>query len=234
MHGGPLNKSLPMPVFRLLKSLRNFYLLRVKGDENHKTAVRWFADRGDETLRLDYPLDRNSVVFDLGGYKGDFAHDISARYDCQVYLFEPVREFYETCRDRFAGKDNIRCFHFGLSSQDGTFQISNEDNGSSIVKGNASGGEEVRVESFTQFVADHGIPAIDLIKINIEGGEYDVLPQVISSGFIGKTRFLQIQFHDFIEAAVQKRDAIRRDLARTHRESWNYPFVWESWEIKAD
>ena len=31
---------------------------------------RWFADRGDQTLRLDYDLNENSVVLDLGGYHG--------------------------------------------------------------------------------------------------------------------------------------------------------------------
>ena len=234
MQGRQLKKFLPLPVFRVLKMLRNFFLLHIIGDETHKTVVRWFADKGDETLRLDYPLNRDSIVFDLGGYKGDFSDAISLRYGCQIYLFEPVKEFYEFCRDRFAGRNNVRCFHFGLSSHAGMFRISNNDYGSSIVTGNNERGEEVRVESFAQFVADSGISAIELIKINIEGGEYDVLPQIIATGFIEKTRFLQIQFHDFIEGAVRKREIIRRDLERTHRESWNYPFVWESWEIRAD
>ena len=31
---------------------------------------RWFADRkGDQTLRLVYDLNENSVVLDLGGYR---------------------------------------------------------------------------------------------------------------------------------------------------------------------
>ena len=29
---------------------------------------RWFGDNGDHTLRLDYPLNEDSVVLDLGGY----------------------------------------------------------------------------------------------------------------------------------------------------------------------
>ena len=36
---------------------------------------RWFKDKGDKTLRLEYPLlDSNSIVFDVGGYVGDFAN----------------------------------------------------------------------------------------------------------------------------------------------------------------
>lgn len=39
--------------------LRDKFLLEVK---------RWFCDRGDETLRLTYPLDKNSIVWDVGGF----------------------------------------------------------------------------------------------------------------------------------------------------------------------
>ena len=38
--------------------------------DNSKQVERWFADDGDNTLRLNYPLDENSVVFDVGAYKG--------------------------------------------------------------------------------------------------------------------------------------------------------------------
>ena len=50
-------------------------------------AARWFRDKGDETLRLDYPLTQESIVFDLGGYHGDFAAAVYERYGCKVYLF---------------------------------------------------------------------------------------------------------------------------------------------------
>jgi len=36
-----------------------------------KRVIPWFAVNGDQTLRLNYDLDANSLVFDLGGYKGD-------------------------------------------------------------------------------------------------------------------------------------------------------------------
>ena len=36
----------------------------------------WVAAKGDQSLRLDYDLGRDSVVFDLGGYEGNWANDI--------------------------------------------------------------------------------------------------------------------------------------------------------------
>ena len=46
----------------------------------HERCKPWFAVKGDQTLRLNYPLNKDSVVFDLGGYKGEFAADIYNKY----------------------------------------------------------------------------------------------------------------------------------------------------------
>ena len=47
-----------------------------KRDEFQEIATKWVEDKGDETLRLDYSLTEDSIVFDLGGYRGDFAEAI--------------------------------------------------------------------------------------------------------------------------------------------------------------
>ena len=49
---------------------------------------------------------------------------------------------------------------------------------------------------------------IDLLKINIEGGEYDILERMYKTGTINKVQNLQIQFHNFVEDAQSKYDNI--------------------------
>ena len=39
---------------------------------------------------------------------------------------------------------------------------------------------------------------IDLLKINIEGGEYEVLENLIENDLIKNIDNIQIQFHDFV------------------------------------
>jgi FkbM family methyltransferase len=200
-------------------------------DEFSIAIRQWFRDRGDETLRLQYALNPACVVFDLGGYRGDFAAEIVGRFGSRVYVFEPVRAYYLACVQRFAGSPQVQCFNYGLMATAGSFGISLEENSSSIVKdAGAAPTEIVRVESFQAVVDELGVGEIDLLKINIEGGEYEVVRHLISTGLIARVRHLQVQFHDFIPDARVLRDALRHDLRSTHRESWNYPFVWESWE----
>lgn len=221
----------PRALLNRLKRVLNLWILR---DPHTVHAKKWFRDNGDETLRLDYPLTSESIVMDLGGYKGDFAYDINQKYGCHVYLYEPVKEYYLECIERFKENEKIQCFNYGLSNENGSFLISDEDNGSSIIRRNTKGSlEKVVVKDIVAEFSELNLQCVDLMKINIEGPEFLILPHLISSGLIEKTIHIQVQFHDFYPGAGQLRNEIRRKLDSTHLEEWNYPFVWESWKRKS-
>lgn len=219
----------------LKQKISKFIRKHVTQRDVHAARKRWSKLRGDETLRLNYPLGPDSVVFDLGGYHGDFSQAIHARYGCTVYLFEPVRAYYDHCVARFQDSPRIHCFNFGLGDGNGTFAISTAEDGSSLYLDapEQPDATQAEIRDFHEFVLEQGVKHIDLIKINIEGGEYDVLPRMIRCGFIERIDHLQIQFHDFIPDAPRKRDAIRHEFERTHEEAWCFKFVWESWRRRA-
>ncbi|MCD6060285.1 MAG: FkbM family methyltransferase [Moraxellaceae bacterium] len=224
----------PLSIPRKLRNQLVFlYRLYVEKDEFTLAVRKWFAENGDDTRRLAYPLTSDSVVVDLGGYKGDFADAVYRKFGCQVYVFEPVKRFYDECCHRFAGNPKVRCFNYGLSDADGSFLISNEDDGSSLIKNNAAENcERVFVKGFVDEMKQLGVENIDLLKLNVEGAEFMILPHIQAAGLMPRIRHLQIQFHDFYPDAKPLRAAIREKLAETHREDWNYPFVWESWTRK--
>lgn len=205
------------------------YILR---DPFLYNVEKWFKDRGDETLRLDYPLGKTSIVFDVGGYLGDFTDAIYKKYGCQIYLFEPVPSFYDECVKRFSNNPSITCLNYGLSSSSGGLDIIlDNDSSSFMINENRGVCHRAQVRSVSEAVADLGIQRIDLMKINIEGGEFDLLPAAIDSGLIERIKFIQVQFHQFIPGALENRMRIRRLLEKSHREMWSYEFVWESWEL---
>jgi FkbM family methyltransferase len=195
---------------------------------------KWFEIKGDETLRLNYSLNENSIVFDIGGYKGEFARDIYCKYNATIYVFEPIPEFYEIIKERFINNSKIKVFNFGLGSQNYSTQINIEDNSSSIFKkGNNS--REIEIRSFNDFIFEYNIPSIDLAKINIEGSEYDLLDSIIESNNITKIHNIQVQFHDFIiENANGRMSSIQKELSRTHKLTYQFEFVWENWEINPE
>ena len=195
-------------------------------------VVSWFADKGDETLRLDYGLDENSIVFDIGGYKGEFARDIFCKYGANIYVFEPLKEFYDICINRFKKNKKVHSYHFGLADRTFNTHIHVSDNASSIF--NVDGIKtKITLKSISDFLNENNIELVDLMKINIEGGEYDLLESLIDKGLISKFRNIQVQFHDFIiDNPRERMENIQKELMKTHKLTFQYDFVWENWKLK--
>jgi FkbM family methyltransferase len=220
-------------ISKIIRKVIKLFRREVLRDPFLQAVKRWFRDDGDNTLRLDYPLNSDSVVWDLGGYHGDFAAQINLRFSSRVFIFEPMPRFHEQCVVRFAGNEKIQCLKFGLSDKAGWFEISDSADASSFVKGNGAG-HNAELRPVTEMFDELGVNCVDLLKINIEGGEFEVLPALIDAGLIDRVRYIQVQFHNFVPGASAKRDVIRTALATTHVEMWNYPFVWESWVLKSE
>ncbi|MGJ0298312.1 FkbM family methyltransferase [Aliarcobacter cryaerophilus] len=210
-------------IIRLFKT----YVLR---DRFLLSAKQWFKDDGDKTLRLNYPLNENSIVFDIGGYEGKFADEIFNKYQCTIYVFEPVDKFYKSICERFKNNSKIKVFNFGLSDKDEEMMISISDDASSIHK-DADNKQKIRLKSINDFIIENKIQHINLMKINIEGGEFQVLPALIDSNFVANIENLQIQFHNFIPNSVEMRENIRKELSKTHQLTYDYYFVWENWKL---
>ena len=206
-----------------------------QGESEQSKRVRPWKKANGEQLRFAYPLTESSVVMDLGGYEGQWASDIFSRYCCSVMVFEPVREFSDQIAKRFAANRKISSFPFGLSGATGTVEISLDKNSSSAFKdtGNKENKESVRMVRASDFFSEHEIGAVDLMKINIEGGEYELLEHLIESGLVRKIRNIQVQFHDFVPNAQARMEKIQRELAKTHHTTYQYPFVWENWELNS-
>lgn len=197
----------------------------------HKRVQPWFKINGDETLRLDYDLNSNSIVFDVGGYNGDFSSKIFCKYNSSIYIFEPVKKFYSNIEKRFSHNDKVKVFNFGLSSKDDELEISLSNNASSIYLNDVNS-ELVSLRSINYFIEKNKIKQVDLIKINIEGGEYELLESILTNGDIKMYNNIQVQFHDFLfENAKERMNLIHEKLVKTHKLSYQYEFVWENWEL---
>ncbi len=198
--------------------------------EKELAYCRWVAENGDKTHRLNYDLQPSDIVYDLGGYQGQWSSDIYSRYLCQIHIFEPVDHFAREIKSRFMANPNIYVHSFALGAEAGEMEICLSDDASSSFR--ASGEFKLApVIAFQDWTEQHNIQEIALLKINIEGGEYDLLDHVVDSGMIKLIRNIQVQFHDFVPGSTLRRQRIHESLIKTHRITYNYPFVWENWQL---
>jgi FkbM family methyltransferase len=215
---------------RIIQALMTLLRLFVL-DKKSIAIVLWRLRRGESTLRIDYDLGPDSVVFDVGGYRGDFAQKITSRFDSRVHVFEPLHEYCEEIRRKLAGNPKVVVNEFGLSDRTTTALISVDEASSSVMAG---GGDfaQIRLVDIQQYVSQLDASRIDLIKINIEGAEYGLLRRMHEAGLIPRCRDIQIQFHDFVPDAIAQRERLRGILAVTHELTYDYYFIWENWRLR--
>jgi FkbM family methyltransferase len=191
----------------------------------------WLRARGDQTLRLDYEIAPGEIVLDVGGFEGQWASDIFGRFVCAVHVFEPVPHFAAAIRRRFASNPHVQLHEAALGGAEGTLSIEVDGDASSTLLAGEHG-IQVPVRCFADLVARHGWTEIALMKVNIEGGEYELLEHLLDAGLAGRVRNLQVQFHDFVPDAQKRMLAIQERLRATHELTWYFPFIWENWRRK--
>lgn len=218
-----INKN---PIKNIILALANPFL-----SEHDKLVLYWKRANFDKTIRLNYPLNRESIVFDLGGYEGQWTSDIFSKYCCKIFVFEPINKFADNIKERFKFNEKIFVYPFGLASKTQHVNFYLSDDGTTEF-GKIGEIEKVKLVDFNNFVNRNKIKKIFLMKLNIEGGEYDLLEYIIEIGWVKNIDHLQIQFHDFVPSAEKRMIAIQKELSKTHRPTYKYKFLWESWSKK--
>lgn len=196
-----------------------------------REILRYFEDGGDAVLRYNYDLDKKSIVFDVGGYVGDFAESIDDKFESVIFVFEPTTEYYHHCARRFKEKKNIKILHYGIGGFDGECEIFiNGDSTSTNIESEEI--ETIKIKTLNTSMKDLGINKVDLMKINIEGDEYSLLEKSLESDILSNVFNIQIQYHLTVENCIERRNRIKKALEKTHELEWKYDWVWESWKIK--
>ena len=222
----PMMRALAAAVYWKGRYIVRKYILR-----NSNPFDEWFHDYGDQTWSITYPLNGQSVVFEVGGYNGTWSAKIAALYDPCIYAFEPVESFYNCLKARFGNNPKVQAFRFGLSDQEEMSEIRLSDDGSSLYRPSGLR-ESIQLRDIHRVIEEFGISSIDLIQINIEGGEFRLLRRMLDTGVVERCANIQVQFHDLVPDAKTQRGEIRQRLEKTHYLLYDYPFVWESWRLK--
>lgn len=186
---------------------------------------KFFQSGGDINL-YNLNLKNTSVVFDMGTYDGEYYYTLYNKFQPIIHTFEPIEEFTKN----LPKVPNLVINAFALGKQNETFKLSLSGNSSSAF----TFGNKITClkKKFIDYVTINNINSIDLIKINIEGGEYELLNAIIDCEWTDKIDMYLIQFHYLSHNPIAQRQKIINKLKQTHEPVFYYPFVWELWKRK--
>lgn len=193
---------------------------------------RFWRDGGNQLL-FELPVTTGSLVIDAGGYKGDWTAGMVSRYGCRSQVYEPVPEFADICKKYF--KDNklveINMAALGGADRKTTFNLL--DNGTSEFRGAATAHQiEAIVTDVARVFKNLAGTRVACLKLNIEGGEYEVLERMLDTNNVALCDSLLVQFHMQPAGFGNRYAQIVEALQQTHVQSWCYEMFWEKWVLK--
>lgn len=204
-------------VRRLLDSL---YCKRLKSKKRIGTADNWFV--------LTDSI-RNGIVYSGGvGKDITFEMALAVEYGATIHLFDPSPTGIQTIESlnlpskiRFhpvglAGSDRFAQFAPPLKKEEGSYRV-------------GGGGINFKCRSLSSVLRENNHKSLDLLKIDIEGFEYDVIDDIISNKL--DIRQIAVEFHDFYADIPRSKTLRAVRLLRAngyelfHKRGHDYSFV---------
>jgi len=151
--------------------------------------------------------EKRKIFLDIGSHLGEsvrrFYRQRPDADEFEIYSFEPDPEIFGKMFNNIGAIPNVTCINAALGSVQGKRKMhkgrANDGEGSTLFDGKLTGGLQGQIDiramdikRFFESLADFDYC---IVKMNIEGGEYELLPYLVGSGLMGSIDELYVQMH---------------------------------------
>jgi FkbM family methyltransferase len=205
-------------LFRALPKIRFLYILCQKYVDDYKGEHNSNMFTNGELRFLKRNIERFNTVFDVGARVGDWTKiALSFKKDLNIHCFEPsVFTYRKLISNNFPA--NVICNNFGLSSSKRKAKLFIFENGSGLnslyrrygledVNGLEPQKKEeiVELDTLDNYCLKNNIHTIDLVKIDVEGHEFEVLKGMRNLLKEKKVKMIQFEY-GIVDARVFLKD----------------------------
>ena len=212
--------------------LRRFYGLKLLLSQGKTDAALWFLHNRHE-LKYSLDLAKEGIVLDIGAYKGNFTLNLLRKNPKLTFLlYEPILQYCNIARNNLGDQTNVVIIQKGISSDGRKIQLRDEGLRSRQIIRPSDTHLEIQTQNILAlFEADS---RIELLKMNIEGMEYECLEILIKTEKLKLANNLLIQFHNFESTSEDRYLAIRNKLIVEYDCVFSYKWIWELWKRKPE
>ena len=154
----------------------------------------------DEKIYDELDIHNRGVVFDIGANIGLWTAYILERGAKYVYSFEPNRLAFKQLEHNFEKNENVSIIPKGIYHKHSKIPFYVDATNSlvsSVVNGDGKVlAYEIDTLTIDEIIKNNNIGQIDLLKMDIEGAEFDIFDN-ISEETMSKINSLLIEYHDF-------------------------------------
>lgn len=168
---------------------------------------KYFSKYQEYKLFHTFKLNENSIFIDIGANVGKVSQFIDDFYSCNIIAYEPHPTAFKILSRKLDGKKKVKLYNKAVSNKNSEkklfFHKDDIDNGKTLAHAGSSSlelkkntvSEKKYIITKTSNIDDilNNYTFIDCIKIDIEGHEYQILPQLINK--IDKIGRIVIEMH---------------------------------------
>jgi len=206
------------------RGIKNF-ILKITGQVSHlKKTIKckhvWYGNTYGGFYLFPDLLDKDSIVYSFGiGEDISFDNAVIQSHDSHVFGFDPTPKSINWIGNQKMHK-KFHFYEYGISSKSEFVdfylpKITEHVSGSIIMQENVDTMNKVNVEmkSLEDIASALGHQHIDVLKMDIEGSEYDVIDNILSTGI--SIHQILIEFHDrFFEDGKEKTKRAIKEMQR--------------------
>jgi FkbM family methyltransferase len=171
--------------FSIFDAFRKPVLVYVRDNGVGITTIAEYFSPHSAIMPANLPAHHPKVIYDLGANVGVSSLFFSSLYPhATIYGFEPLPENFELCCLNYRGIPNSsQVFPWAIGSKTGLaiFDCKNDSRGGRLKSTHQDptlqtiAQIQVKIVSIVDLIGKEGLPPPDLLKIDVEGAEYDVL-----------------------------------------------------------
>jgi FkbM family methyltransferase len=164
-----------------------------------EVAFSSLYDKEYGSIRLSNP----KIIIDAGANIGTSSIFFAKQFpNARIFAVEPEASNFQLLQKNLKQYPNVVAVQAAFWGTSGTRKIQNRFTGhwgytvAETTNRTQETGQEINCVTMDSFMNEHGIESIDLLKMDIEGGEKDVLEN--SQEWIGSVSAMTIELHDRI------------------------------------
>lgn len=146
-------------------------------------------------------LDENSIIYSIGiGTDTSFDEAIMKQFQCKIYAFDPTPKAIQYVQEKNMSENFIFSpIGIGAKTETATFFLpKNEEHvsGSAILQKNVieQNAINVNLKTINDIAQQYNHTKIDVLKMDIEGSEYEVIPTILNSNI--EIKQILLEFHE--------------------------------------
>ncbi|XP_060075604.1 uncharacterized protein LOC132555267 [Ylistrum balloti] len=211
---------------------------RTAAADRNRNMPMFFGGKTQEIRRTHHSyLNENSLLMEIGGNWGWDAGNFSKLFNPRYIILEPLQPYVDILEKKFENKTNVNVYNLGLGGKNESILVKIEGNNAcatSKFSGKTDGNVRIYIIEATSFMTGLGVGVfdVDLLTMNCEGCEFEALENLLSSNIIEKFKNIQWGTHSLLKGMKDPEERYCRMttlLARTHRPTYRYNLIWESW-----